>query len=145
MEISLTELIASIGTSVQAARRAVDECAAQLYFQGFDSPMGEEGVYRPVAKRIELANGGGPEAESKVVCVPVTALMNHQSMRLDQVDVKMKLAPCDVNGALKFRVGPGGEEDAPQEGAWAEFSLSFQSGDMPEGTARLNQKLCQFL
>lgn len=140
MELSLSELVASIGTSIQSARRAVDESAAQLYFRGFGREEGENGAYWPIERKVYISREEGP------IGVPETALMSHQSIRLDQVDVKMKLIPCDANGTLAFRIGADrAEEEGAQEQSWAEFSLSFQSGDMPEGMARVNQKLSQFL
>lgn len=139
MEIAFKDLITSIGVSVQEARRAIEDAAMELYFQGYEKDSADSSVYTPIQRRIRLPVG---TASRKILEVPVTALYHHNVMELDSVDVKLKFLPCEPSqndGKEELRLELRSPEDENgSERPCSELSLSFRSSPAPEGVARVN-------
>lgn len=140
MEVMFQDLITSIGVSVQEARRAIEDAAMELYFQGYEKDSADQPVYTPIQRRIRLPLG---TASGKILEVPVTALYHHNVMELDSVTVKLKFLPCGVSQGnekkdLLLDIKSPENEEEP-ELPYSELSLSFQSASAPEGMARVNE------
>lgn len=140
MEVMFQDLVTSIGVSVQKARRAIEDAAMELYFQGYETDGADQPVYTPIQRRIRLPMG---TASGKILEVPVTALYHHNTMELDSVTVKLKFLPCGVSQdgekedlRLEIKSPESGEQP---ESPYSELSLSFQSACAPEGMSRVNE------
>lgn len=143
MKLSLSEIISSIGTSVQTARYALEDRAVELYFKGGYEEKGEEFV--PITKRISLPNTLGSESGRRNLDIPVTALFSHKTMALNKVDVDLRLKPCGQNGEVLFKIIGDNQKDDTDSGQFVDLSLSFSLDDTPEGMARLNQENVKLL
>lgn len=141
MEVKLTDLLTSIGSSVQEARRALEDSAMELYFQGYQKDSADNPVYSPIERQIRLPLG---TVSGKILEVPLTALYHHNVMELDTVNIKLKFQPCDINGDLGLDIKPPESEDALHS-PYSELSLSFCREAAPEGIARVNEHSVKML
>ncbi len=143
MGIALSSLIERIGVSVQHANAMIEQTAVAAYLgQGYEvkkeDGKGEEYIPVSYALRIPTAEG------EKQVNVPVTALMHHNSLKLEQVDIKLKFLIEEGDGEdLVVSVKP--LEDVKDSFSMSELSLQFKSAPPAEGTARVNNRHVQTL
>lgn len=144
MAVSLSELISSIGNSVQDARYALERSAVELYFQGGYQVL-EDQTYLPLVKTVRLPKAPYAGAEWKTLEVPITALYAHNTMALSKVDINLHLKPYDDEGKLLYDVAPNHPDDETEHIEYADLSLSFSLNDPPEGMARLNQECTKLL
>lgn len=134
--MELQELIAGIGLSVQQAQAAVEEAALRQYLDYFSPLDGEEAMGAPRIPRTVLLNppdgrGGDP------IKVPLVALCSHNAMRLEQVQVRLNVAPAMEDGHT-LNVSP-----APAEENGNTIELLFQCGAPSEGIARISDSASQ--
>lgn len=141
MTATLEQLAAAIGTSVQAACRAAEESALRLYWEQFDRED-SQGAYLPRTVQLLLPVSAQPGAERRRLEVPVTALLEHRSMRLDEVKISLPLTPVDGEDLAQPLFRLGGTAD---DGRTSTLELTFRGGDAPEGLARLHQRTAQIL
>lgn len=144
MEFSLSQIISSVGTSVQIARYALEESAVELYFKGGYEQVDNDKLL-PMTKTISLPKELSRGADGKTIVVPVTALFSHNTMTLKNVDVSMHLRPYEQGGEIVYSLCPDNSKDDPKNKEYAELSLSFALNDPPEGMARLNQESIKLL
>lgn len=143
MGIALSDLIEQIGLSVQNANAAIEQMAAAVYLgQSFtrvnnNQPDLEE--FTPISYTINLPS---PEGQKKIN-VPVTALMNHTSLKLEQVDVKLKFSieECEKDSITVSAVS----SDEPDNSNQNELSLQFKNTPSAEGMARVDHHYIQTL
>lgn len=134
--MELQELIAGVGLSVHQAQAALEDAALQQYLNYFHppengSPTGDSRAPRTVL----LSHPGGPGKEP--LKVPLVALCSHNTMRLEQVRVRLNVAPTMENGqALTVSPAPVGDTENTIE-------LLFQCGPPCEGIARINDSANQ--
>lgn len=138
MELSLSQLISSIGESVQEARYALEERSVELYFGGGYKEDGERLI--PITKNISLPTVLNGKSGSRELNIPLTALFSHKTMSLNNVDVNMRLIPCGQGDEMLFRMTGSTEDGGDQSGQYVDLALSFSLDDTPEGMARLNQE-----
>ncbi len=143
MALSLSELISSIGESVQTARYALENRAVELYFKGGYEER--NGNLVPLTKIICLPKTLGSESARKNLDIPLTALYSHKTMALSKVDVNLRLKPCGQNNELLFNMFEGNSKNDTDSGQYVDLSLSFCLDDTPEGMARLNQENVKLL
>lgn len=139
MTVTLEELVRSIGTSVQAARYAVEAGAVGFYLEEFTRGQ-ETDPYIPRTIRVQLPRSAQPGEQAQELEVPVTALLGHCPLRLEETRVHLRLAACEESGQLAFQLG-GALEGRPV----SELELHFKSTDTPEGMARLHQHSTRIL
>lgn len=142
MELSLSQVIAAIGESVQAARYALEDRAVELYFKGGFEERGER--LAPITKAISLPSALDSRAECRELDIPLTALFSHKTMSLNKVDVNLRLLPCGQDGQMLFQMA-GDALKEETDGQYVDLALSFGLDDTPEGMARLNQKSIKLL
>lgn len=143
MELSLSQVISSIGESVQAARYALEERAVALYFNGGFEEREERLI--PITKKISLPITVDSQSERKDMDVPLTALFSHKTMSLNKVDVSLRLRPCGQDGEMLFKMTEDGLHEETNSGQYVDLSLSFNLDNTPEGMARLNQENIKLL
>lgn len=144
MGIPLSKLIDHIGTAVQNANAMLEQRAVAAYLgQGYEGgPSEEDGEteFEPVSYTINIPSSGG----KKQLKVPVTALMHHSSLQLEQVDVKLRFV-VEEGEADELIVSPKSSADAKDSFSMSELSLQFKSVQLSEGTARINNHYIQNL
>jgi len=138
LELSLSQLISSIGESVQEARYALEERSVELYFGGGYKEDGERLI--PITKNISLPTVLNGKSGSRELNIPLTALFSHKTMSLNKVDVNMRLLPCGQGSEMLFRMAGDTADGGDQSGQYVDLALSFGLDDTPEGMARLNQE-----
>lgn len=144
MDLSLSQIISSVGTSVQKASHNLEKTAVELYFEG-GYRRSDNNVHIPLTEMISLPSNLNAGSEERVLEVPLTALYNHNTMTLSKVDVNMHVKPYEKNGDIFYGLGPNNNMDAPEDKEYTELSLSFAISEPPEGMARLNQESTNLL
>lgn len=143
MGISLSSLIEQIGISVQKANALIEQTSIAAYLeQGYEksSKTGNDAeTFVPVSYTINIPSS----SEKKQIHVPVTALMHHTSLKLEQVDVNLKFMieeskKEDIIVSLK-------PADISSETVASELSLQFKNTPPAEGMARIDQRHIQTL
>lgn len=76
--------------------------------------------------------------------MPVTALMHHSSLQLEQVDVKLRFV-IEEGEEDEIIVSPKSSADTKDGFSMSELSLQFKSVQLSEGTARINNHYIQNL
>ena len=109
MGMSLFRLMEQIGIAVQNANAAIEQYASEIYLkQGYverekdDQEDGDENAkaYEPITFLLDMPT----ENSKRKMRVPVTALMHHSSLQLEQVDVKLRFHK-DLTNAVIDRFG----------------------------------------
>lgn len=141
--ISLSDLISQIGISVQNANAAIEQVALAAYLgQGYDRAFNQEmsqEEFTPISYTLHIPTPAG----KKQINVPVTALMHHTSLKLEQVDVKLKFQiEKSEEDTIYVSVKPSVN---PEESVMNELSLQFKSSPPAEGMARIDQHQVQVL
>ncbi len=134
--MELRELIAGVGLSVQQAQAALEDAALRQYLDYFLPSEGGDAVRTPRIPRTVLLSHPGGQGESPLE-VPLVALCSHNTMRLEQVRVRLNVAPSAEDGH-PLKVSP-----APLEENGNTIELLFQCGSPSEGIARINDNASQ--
>ena len=134
--MELQELIAGVGLSVQQAQAALEDAALRQYLDYF-LPSEEEGaaVVPRAPRTVSLSHPGG-QGEHHLE-VPLVALCNHNAMRLEQVRVRLNIAPS-AEDSQTLKVSP-----VPVEENGSTIELLFQCGSPSEGIARISDSAAQ--
>lgn len=142
MGILLSDLIENVGTAVLNANAAIEQTAVAAYLgQGYERVSNDGGEeYIPVSYTISVPSVAG----NKKLNVPVTALMNHSSMRLEQVDVKLRFVVEEDEGK-DVAISVGTPKDLKDNYSMSELALQFKSAIPSEGIARVNNRHIQTL
>lgn len=144
MGVALSTLIENIGVSVQNANASIEQVAVAAYLgQGYDRVKQEQGdleEYVPVGYAIRIPTASG----EKQINVPVTALMHHTSLKLEQVDVKLKFV-VEESSDEEIMVSVKSSNDPKDSFSMSELSLQFKSAPPAEGMARVNNRHVQTL
>ncbi len=145
MGVPLSKLITDVGLAVQNANAAIERYAAEAYLvQGY-VPQDIDGTdekpeYHPVTYRLNIPTAGG----KKAVDVPATALMNHTTLSLEQVDVRLKFVLEESTGEeVMVRVKSTG--NAKEMYSVSELAMQFKTSPPSEGTARVENRHIQSL
>ncbi len=146
MQVELSALMSQLGQAVQEAQDYLERQGVARYCSYF-TPAGEDGKVaapaplRPVSHRFALPDGAGGTNQ---VEVPEAALVQHSTMALDTVQMRLNVLPAvrEEDGAVVVEVGPSGEG---VDGAYSQLELTFRSGPCAEGAARVSQKAIQTL
>lgn len=135
--MELSELIGAVGAGVQEAQALVERTAEREYLRYFQPPAEGEGrALVPRTVKVTLPREDGTAA---VLPVPLVALVNHAPLRLEQVRVRLNIAPT-LTGRGTVEVTA-----APAEKGGHSLELLFQAGEPGEGAARLNGAASQML
>ncbi len=151
MQLSISELIASIGCSVSEAQHTIENHSVQKFFKYFDEADSQYSdnykgqVLSPKIVRMSLSSADDIK-RSIEVAVPLPALAAHRSVSLGSVTVKIKTGMLtDGKGGIAADIiAPSADENTAEEGGskdYGEISLEFNVGDSPEGIARIVQSI----
>ncbi len=150
MQLELSALMSQLGQAVQAAQDHLERQGVERYCSYF-APAARTGAeegevvgpppLRPVSYCFAIPDGAGGTNQ---VEVPEAALVQHSTMALDTVQVRLNVLPSlrEGDGAVLVEVGPSGEG---VDGTYSQLELTFRSGPSSEGIARVNQKTIQTL
>lgn len=141
MELKFSDLLHSISESVQQAGKAIEQQAAELYFNDFEVEADGK-AYQPIVRMVMIPDCSRADLPAKKLEVPMTVLCHHNTMALEAVDIKLKFIPSQKDGELYLTVTPDPDACAKE---YSEVSLSYQSREMPEGIARVNQQYIKTL
>lgn len=144
MGIPLSKLIDNIGTAVQNANVMLEQRAVAAYlgqgYEGVTSEDDSETEFEPVSYTINIPSANG----KKQLKVPVTALMHHSSLQLEQVDIKLRFV-VEEGEMDEIIVSPKFSAGTMDSFSMSELSLQFKSVQPSEGTARINNHYIQNL
>lgn len=136
--MKMETLIAAVGASVQRAQSAVEQAAVEQYLGYFhrrptaNDMLGAEGpeqALRPRTLEVQLPDG---EGEERRVAVPLVALANHNTLRLEQVKVRLNITPSlTEEETVEVEAAPNSENGHSVE-------LVFQSDGATEAAARIS-------
>ena len=137
-------LLQTIGAAVQEAHRAITYNNTDLFLTScFEKGISESGIerYRPHMIEVELP-AAGEKGAPKVICAPVAALMNHNSLALDSVKLNLNLEVLDetekgVEVSAQCSAA-NGEDSKTNLGT---MEIIFKCSDTSEGVARINTHL----
>ncbi len=140
MSIPLSQLLASLSVAVQKANEAVDAFAAESYLeQGYDpkSCADQNGGQNngPMALTPRTVAIAVPGEQETSLNVPVTALMSHHTLQLDEVSMTLKIALREGDAAEPLVVVDPGVKDNVSE-----IELHFKSAPPAEGAARIQDR-----
>lgn len=139
--MELSQLIEAVGVAVQQAQSGVERTAVEEYLRYFRDPEGKEQsgqgkLLFPQTVEVALP---GEDGTLTPVSVPVVALVNHDPMRLEQVRVRLNIAPVlDGTGELQVSAAPAQESGHSLE-------LLFQAGEAGEAAARIGGAVSRLL
>ena len=141
----MDDLISAVGSCVQRAQAAIEQAAVDQYMEYFEQPVlsrgmpdedEPDGMLKPRTLDVALP---GEEGEDRTVQVPLVALVNHNTLRLDQVKVKMNIIPTTLGqGQVEIEAAPPGKEGHSVE-------LVFQADGVNEAVARISSAANQML
>lgn len=142
--MDMKQLIQEIGTSVQEAHNAVDAFAMQRFFEDYfeeNASNGSADAYSPKMLKLELpaAEGQG----GKCMQIPVAALVQQQSLRLDTVKIRMNMCLTETK-ENKLRLTPENtalDAESEEDSHVGMLELTLKCGDAAEGIARIESLL----
>ena len=135
MAVPFKQLLEDISVAITNANQIMETHALDNYMvQGYQKEQGAEQTetYSPQNINISIPQNG----EKKI---PVTALMHNSTMRLEQVDVKLKFHLEEKDGELMASCV---NSEAADE-SLNEMTLQFKNSPTPEGVARINNHYIQ--
>lgn len=147
MQLSLDELIASVGRSISAAQGAIEAHSLERFFDYFETMqsngLGGESL-KPKTISMLLPSQEDMSRQAQVD-IPLSALAHHRQVSLDKVTVKVKARLESGSGRVMADMGaPISNEStdptASQEDV-GEINLTFNVGDSSEGVARVVQNI----
>lgn len=125
MAILLNDLLGQLSQSICYANQIMEKTSLQQYMdQGYAR---RENNYQPVTFSLSL------NRESEQYDIPVTALMHNSSMKLEQVEVKLKFLLEEQNGQIMVEC----RGDKASEGKLSEMTLSFHNTPASEGVGKI--------
>ncbi|MCM1253104.1 MAG: hypothetical protein NC321_09805 [Clostridium sp.] len=128
MSILLKDLLSEISVAICNANSIMEESALNQYMmQGFQKEGIHPDCYTPLTIAMSLP---GQDTTQQI---PVSALLHNTSMRLEQVDMKLKFKLFEENGDIKVFCMP----DKAADETLNELTLQFKNTASAEGIARI--------
>ena len=136
MKMELEKLLSSIGQAVQESQAYLERQAVESYCEYFH-PLQQDGVGAPLTPTLRSFQFPDGKGGYRLVEVPQSALVHHNAMALDTVQVRLHIQPkLEETDGMRVEVGPGGQELE----AGDVLELTFRACPMSEGIARVNQR-----
>lgn len=145
MGVPLKKLITDVGMAVQNANAEIEKYAADAYLTQGYTPASTNGQikdqeYHPITYQLHIPTVEG----KKKVEVPATVLMNHNTLALEQVDVKLKFV-LEESTEDEIMVKVKSIAGAKDIYTISELAMQFKTTPPSEGTARLENRHVQSL
>lgn len=138
--MKMEQLLQAMGDAVQDAHRLMEFSSMQSYLEQFFEPAKTDAdtvSYQPKSLCIQLpAEMGG-----RTIQAPLAALVHHNSLNVDYVKLKLNIHLDEENEITVAPASPAGEQDCPS----GELEIVFKGSAPPEGIARIETSLNQFL
>lgn len=132
MAILFKELMQEIGTAISTANDYIEENELNQYKQqGYQLANGEENAYVPLTFNMILQDDGG------IHKIPVSALMHNSTMKLEQVDLKIKFQLYEENGDIMVECAKDGRLSDKD---YDEMNLQFRNCTASEGISRVTNQ-----
>lgn len=163
MQLSIQDLIASIGCSVSVAQQTIENHSIQQFFDFFEPDMqvsnadaANNADAAPVSLKPRTIKMSLPSSDdlskSCDVDIPLPALAHHRQVQLDKVTVKVRtrLTP-DNGGNMMADIGAPVTNECPNpngsesDGEYGEINLVFNVSDSSEGVSRVVQNITKII
>ena len=131
MAIVLEDLLCGISKAICNANSHMEETALQQYMsQGYKEPDAnrDDASYSPLTFDVALRQG------EQARHIPISALMHNTTMRLEQVDMKLKFKMYEQNGKIMVDCMPNHMADATLD----EMTLQFKNSVSTEGIYKIS-------
>ena len=140
MKIALETLLSSVGQAVQESQTCLERQAMETYCRYFH-PIEQEGGAGPLTPTVQSFQLPDGKGGYRLVEVPHPALVHHNTMALDTVQVRLHIkSEVEDTGTVMVEVGPDGQKEEAEGDV---LELTFRAGPMAEGTARVNQRMIE--
>lgn len=140
--VYLDELLASVSGAVAEARTALEAEQTKQYLQYFEPTA--EGHLDPKVVSVLLPREHLGEGQDAVGSheIPMVSLTETKQVQLQDVSLEMDCVVEDVEGSavrprLRLRLPGRGVEEGPP----ARLTIRFATGEVPEASARINDRL----
>lgn len=134
MAILLKDLLCQISNAICTANSIMEETALNQYvgqgYQKLECQNGELETYIPLTFNMELRD---EQNVHKIHNIPVSALMHNTTMRLEQVDLKLKFNMYEQDGNVMVDCKPHNLLDNSLD----EMSLQFKNTISTEGISKI--------
>lgn len=159
MQLSIQDLIASIGCSVSEAQQTIENHSMQRFFDFFEADMQTDAANdandadTPTAslkpRTIKMSLPSSKDlSKSCDVAIPLPALAHHRQVHLDKVTVKVKTRlTTDSSGKMMADMGApvSNECSTPNtsdgDDEYGEINLVFNVSESSEGVSRVVQNM----
>ena len=135
MAVQLENLLCNISNAVCNANKIMETIALEQYMeQGYqESPFTAANGISPLEPiTLDLALNGNTDSND-IQRIPITALMHNTTMRLEQVDLKLKFKMFEQDGKIMVDCMPHHSTDASLD----EMNLQFKNSASAEGISRI--------
>ena len=159
MQLSIQDLIASVGQSVSEAQQTIEIQSIQRFLDFFETDMHTSATnnandtdtatvsLKPRTIKMSLPSSDDL-SKSCDVNIPLPALAHHRQVHLDKVTVKVRtrLTPDD-NGNMMADIGAPVSSECSNPGSsdsddeYGEINLVFNVSDSSEGVSRVVQNI----
>jgi hypothetical protein len=137
MAFNLTELFKSLHASVEEATD-VSRCAVNRWIEQFFT-VDEDGKYTPKYVTMIMPVMVGGQMVEKEIRIPMYTLANHQSMKIDELEIDFCVNLEDLQD--KETIAHGFGLFKKQSDNRAKIRMSFKSGEPAEGIMKINDSL----
>ena len=128
MAILLDDLLCEISNAVCNANRIMETTAWNQYMEGGYKKLGEtEQMYAPIMFNLSLKD------HKEVRKIPISGLMHNTTMRLEQVDMKIKFKMFEQDNHIMVECMSNNEEDERLN----EMTLQFKNSVSAEGISKI--------
>ncbi len=146
--VELETLLTSIASSVQMSQAAIQQNAYQNFLEYFvdtaaknsleDAEHEKKTMHVPIIHHFNISE----ESESEGIAVPSVALVNHNSLVLDNVKVVLNVSGVPDGNHFMVSTEPMNDEHGMEH---HQITLEFKQKEPSEGIARMLTEYNHFL
>lgn len=141
-EIEIGNLMKGISKAIKEAQGHIEDCSTKNFYSYFEEQKGNEkdsGSLRSKTKIFQIPQSSGGYIERNI---PVVSLVNHHSLQLEEVRLKMQVTSSWDNEKNKLMVTVEPirhdlDANERKNEKYAEIELIFKRNDAPEGVQRI--------
>jgi hypothetical protein len=148
MSIPIEKLVSDLGQSLQRANKLVETASVDMFFQaGYKiSPTStaEKTSYTPITYEVAFpetaaagCTNGVSVTECKKLSIPITALLNNTSMRIESAEITMKFTLEETEDGVAA-VLHSDKTDNPY--ALSQMTVKFSNTPPSEAVARITEQ-----
>ncbi|MDO5558491.1 MAG: DUF2589 domain-containing protein [Oscillospiraceae bacterium] len=138
--MNLEDLISSVSSSVRQAQSSVEKNNVKQYVDTYFKKLKDsDGSLTPVTKAFKIKS-----SDSSKIDVPLVSLVNHSTVTLDQVNIKMNVI-MSVNSSNQIEAALTASSDNCETNMASEIELIYKQKDPAEGLARVTQETLKLI